>query len=244
VRAPKKPICQGFGFCPEASAHHFLVTIPAGNREEVLISEHLTWSEDEAAPIPTFAPGEAEGKLRVLLPRAKWDAIADEVRVEFNKRLKQEGLKSGSWKTGPNPVSRLLGKELVLLAWAIEEADPALTPAAVKNWLGLVPEERWWLFTMTCAATGHALQGRNKGWRKAVRYALTENPVAEVHHEPLPVFELQGPSVSAPTPATNPVRERRKAEGVSRRAKPKEPIHPTPSPIVRQGQGGGQDEQT
>ena len=32
---------------------------------------------------------------------------------------------------------------------------------------------------MTNAATGHAVQGRNKGWRKAVRYALTENPVSD-----------------------------------------------------------------
>ena len=32
--------------------------------------------------------------------------------------------------------------------------------------------------TMTAAATGHALHGRGRGWRKAVRFALTENPVA------------------------------------------------------------------
>lgn len=49
----------------------------------------------------------------------------------------------------------------------------------MHNWLGLVPEERWWLYTMTNAATGHAIKGRNKGWRKAVRFALTENPVVE-----------------------------------------------------------------
>jgi len=203
----RKPLtCLGFGFCPEESTHHFLVTIPASNREDVLISEHFTWDEATAATPPTFALGEVEGKLRVLMPRAKWDAIADEVRVEFNRRLKQDGRKSGSWKTGANPVSRLLGKELVLLAWAIEEADPALTPTAIKNWLGLVPEERWWLYTMTSAATGHAIQGRNKGWRKAVRYALTENPVTDSPHEPLPVFELRshsGQSRSEPvTPTT------------------------------------------
>ena len=91
VAAPKKPACQGFGFCPEESTHHFLVTIPASNREDVLISEHFTWDESTAATPPTFALGEAEGKLRVLLARAKWDAIADEVRVEFNRRLKQDG---------------------------------------------------------------------------------------------------------------------------------------------------------
>lgn len=78
-----------------------------------------------------------------------------------------------------HPISRLFGKELVLLAWAIEEADPALIPIALKNWLGLAPEERWWLFTMTNAATGHAIAGRGKEWRKAVRYALTENPVSD-----------------------------------------------------------------
>jgi len=87
-------------------------------------------------------------------------------------------LKTGKWKPGLIPISRILGKELVLLAWAIEDSDPSLIPIAVKNWLGLAPEERWWLFTMTNAATGHAISGKSKGWRKAVRYALTENPVS------------------------------------------------------------------
>ncbi len=169
MAAAKQPDCHGFGFCPQATAHHFLVTIPAGNRE-------------------------VEGKLRVLLPRAKWDAIADEVRVEFNKRLKQEGLKG----------------------------DPALIPAALKNWLGLVPEERWWLYTMTCAATGHALQGRNKGWRKAVRYALTENPVSDAPHEPLPVFEL---SIAGGRPG--PARPPAKPRTTRAPRRPKADQHPT-----------------
>jgi len=40
-----------------------------------------------------------------------------------------------------------------------------------------MPEERWWLYTMTAAASGDYVSGRGVGWRKAVRYALTENPV-------------------------------------------------------------------
>jgi hypothetical protein len=72
---------------------------------------------------------------------------------------------------------------LVLLAWAIEDAELASVETAVKNWRGFAPEERWWLYTMTNAATGHAIRGRNKGWRKAVRYALTENPVSETDVE-------------------------------------------------------------
>jgi hypothetical protein len=53
-----------------------------------------------------------------------------------------------------------------------------LISTAVRNWLGLAPEERWWLYTMTNASTGHALNDRNKGWRKAIRFALTENPIS------------------------------------------------------------------
>lgn len=54
---------------------------------------------------------------------------------------------------------------------------------------------------MTSAATGHAIQGRNKGWRKAVRYALTENPVTDSPHEPPAVFELRSQEGPAARPA-------------------------------------------
>ena len=167
---------QGFGFRPDESAHHFVVTVPAGARGDVLIAEHPTF-DPAAGHAPSLGVGAQDAKLRAALPRAKWTAIADDMRVEFNRRLKKQGQPPGRWKRGATPVARLLGKEATLLAWAVEDADPALVPAAVKNWLGLAPEERWWLFTMTNAATGHALHGRNKGWRKAVRFALTENPV-------------------------------------------------------------------
>ena len=149
------------------------------NRNTIYLSEHLTWDDSAARRELSFALGQEDAKIRVVLPHRKWEAIADSARAEFNRRLKQCGLKTGKWKTGQTPLSRLFGKELVLLAWAIEDADPGLIPTAIKNWLGLTPEERWWLFTMTNAATGHAISGRNKGWRKAVRYALTENPVAD-----------------------------------------------------------------
>ena len=177
--AKNKPI--GFGFKPEESEHHFVVSIPGGSRKDVLIAEHLRFDRDGAAA--PLGIGVEDARFRASLARAKWNALADDVRVEFNRRLKRLGLPSGRWKRGDNPVARLLGKELTLLAWAVEDADPALIPTAVKNWLGLAPEERWWLFTMTNAATGHVLHGRNKGWRKAVRFALTENPVIEADRD-------------------------------------------------------------
>jgi hypothetical protein len=170
---------EGFGFVPMESAHHFLVTIPGAPKEKVLISEHFVLAETEEKRELHFALGKEDSNLRVILERLKWEGIAAAVRGEFNERLKGMGLRQGQWRTGRVPLSRLFGKELVLLGWAVEDADPALIPVAVKNWLGLMPEERWWLYTMTNAATGHAVYGRNRGWRKAVRYALTENPVSD-----------------------------------------------------------------
>lgn len=165
-----------FGFDPDESMHHFLVSIPRGALGEIQISEHFIWDPETGSSEVTSGVRQ-DGQIRALLSRIKWDAIAEELRAEFNRRLRQQGRKPGGWRIGTNLVRRELGKELVLLAWAIEDADPGLIGNALANWNGLVPEERWWLYTQTAAATGHGVRDRNKGWRKAVRYALTENPV-------------------------------------------------------------------
>ena len=198
-----RPQSEGFGFVPTESEHHFLVTISPHKNESVYISEHFIWDESQARRALSFALGQEDSKIRVALSRFKWEAIADPVRAEFNARLRHNGLKPSKWQTGQTPLSRLLGKELVLLAWAIEDADPALIPVAMKNWLGLAPEERWWLFTMTNAATGHAVTGRNKGWRKAVRYALTENPVSDypLHRSQIDLFQITEEEVPWTRPA-------------------------------------------
>lgn len=167
-----------FGFDPAESVAHFVVEIPAGNRQDVYISEHLSWDEEHGSSPMTLGPERDDGGCRVRLARIKWNEIAEPLRVELNLRLRKMGKRPGRWKTGQNIVARLLGKELTLLAWAVEDADPTLIPVAVANWRGLTPEERWWLYTMTAAASGHYSTGRNVGWRKAVRFALTENPVS------------------------------------------------------------------
>ena len=78
---------------------------------------------------------------------------------------------------------------MILLLWAIEDSDPSLIPTALRNWLGFSREERWWLFTMTNATTGHADDKR--GWRKAIRYAITENPVDDQKRNQLSMFDLK-----------------------------------------------------
>ena len=173
MSVPPLSKCQGFGFQPEESEHHFVVTVPGGHLQDVLIAEHLHFDASTNRAAPSLGVGIQDAKLRVALPRAKWDAIADKARVEFNRRLTKQGLPTARWKRGDNPLARLLGKELTLLAWAVEDADPALIPIAIKNWLGLAPEERWWLFTMTNAATGTPCTG---GTRAGARRCASRLP--------------------------------------------------------------------
>ena len=100
ARKPKGEAAHlGFAFDPGESTHHFLVTIPAGNQQDVLISEHYTWRPAEESEAITFAEGIDDGKLRVALERHKWNDIADEVRIEFNRRMKKQGLPAGVWST-------------------------------------------------------------------------------------------------------------------------------------------------
>ncbi|WP_018086520.1 DUF3780 domain-containing protein [Desulfurispora thermophila] len=173
----------GFGFIPSESQHHFLVTIPRKVDGIVVIYERFHWQED----VPVQAIDYMLDRPKVELGKHKWKQIENALRDEFNNRLKKEKLPVGKWHTGQVPVQRLLGKEMVLLAWAIEDCDASVIPIAIKNWLGLSPEERWWLFTMTNAATG-GLHDR-RGWRKAIKYALTENPVEDTHKQ-MNLFEL------------------------------------------------------
>lgn len=171
----------GFGFDPAQNQHHFVVIIPNSEKDDVLVHECHSYSEDTTAEAlhMSFAGVHYTGKVK--LPRFKWNAISNFLKIEFNQRLKQRNRRHRSvqWKRGLNYVHRLFGKELMVLAWAIENAEYNQINNALENWLGLKPEERWWLYTMTNAATGHPINGSGRGWRKALRFALTENPVPE-----------------------------------------------------------------
>ena len=169
----KKKKALGFGFIPPESVHHFLVVIPRGKNDVVTVYERYEWQDG----VKSQAVSVISDKPKTELSKNKWKLIDQALKTEFNNRLKKENITVGKWITGQVPVERLFGKEMVLLAWAIEDCDPSVIPMAIKNWLGLSPEERWWLFTMTNASTGGIHDKR--GWRKAIRYALTENPVEE-----------------------------------------------------------------
>lgn len=152
----------GFGVPATSDPHHFTVVIPNSSSGKVQISEHLGLQATTA---------DSAVIDRVILDRPRWTAIRAEVQRAFNARLTAHGLKSGVWKVGDNPVDRLLGKELCVLAWAVEQMESEKIPVAVRNWLALRPEERWWLFGMTAMSTG-SITDAGKGWRTALKHAL------------------------------------------------------------------------
>lgn len=160
----------GFGVPATFAPHHFVVSIPRGHCQPVRITEDLGLSADSAR-------NEVLG--RAIIQRPAWAEIAGPTQRLFNKRLRSHGLATSRWKLADNPVDRLLGKELCVLAWAIEELDPQMVGTALRNWLALREEERWWLFGMTATHTG-APEDRGQGWRVALRYALGETPHGRV----------------------------------------------------------------
>lgn len=170
----------GLGFLPDEARHGFLINVPrgSGGSDLVSISEHRGEALDHLGSLTVSAPGVNDPGLRVLIDRARWLALAPGFWEDANRRLRANGLPPAKFVKNPShpvPVHPSLGKELCVLCWAVEQAPPDDIPNALRNWDALAPEERWWLFTMTVATTGQALQ-KGIGWRRALRAALADNP--------------------------------------------------------------------
>lgn len=158
-----------FGALDEYGAHVFYVEIPIARNADILITEDfgLIGGEDRSCR-----------ELRARLSRQVWHGISEVARREFNERLKTKKLQVSRWKTGENRVDRLLGKELCVLAWAAEAADPEKYPVICSRWKALRPEERWWLFSATAAEAGLA-DDNERGWRKALTLAFSDGVTDE-----------------------------------------------------------------
>lgn len=149
----RKKKALGFGYVPEEGSHHFLVEMKAQG--------------------PIFLYQRINGFSRhvAAIPRNQWDEIADLVKSEFNMRLDRDSYTLGRWKAGETPLCPYMGKELLLLARAIEDAPLDRIPRVLDYWRALHPCERWWLCTQSQAChTGP--YDRRKGWEIAIRYAL------------------------------------------------------------------------
>lgn len=181
VRTPSIPTRKviGLGFLPDEARHGFLIDVPkgAGGNDMVCISEHRGNELDQMGVRDSVATSPGDPSLRVLIDRARWLALAPGFWEEAKRRLRANGLPLAKFQKNPSkpiPVHPSLGKELCILCWAVEEATPDDIPNALHNWEALAPEERWWLYTMTVATTGQAMQ-KGIGWRKALRAAIADN---------------------------------------------------------------------
>jgi hypothetical protein len=150
---------SGFGL------HHFYVDIPAAPRSAISIFEDYGFDGDEQRRETV--------ECRVQLARELWTQIRDEVRKDFNSRLKSKKQSTGSWTTGKIKLDRFLGRELCVIAWAAEHAAPDECSIICQKWLALRPEERWWLYSKTSTEARLANQ-TNRGWRKALYCALSD----------------------------------------------------------------------
>jgi hypothetical protein len=148
--------------------HGYLVRLTRGHEAKAQVFEVFGRPPTEREP--QWAP---EIVLRCEIARDVWDVVSPEARAEFNRRLKADNKPAGRWGADETAVQRLFGKELLVLLWAVEASDvtPEEIAVAIRNWHGLKPEERWWLYTMTAASTGLVHQG-GLGWRGALRQAL------------------------------------------------------------------------
>ena len=170
----------GLGFIPAEARHGFLIDVPRGNScdDRISITEHRGNDLNqlgERSVDPSLPGGSG---LRVVIDRGRWLQLAPAFWEDANRRLRANGLPTHKFQKNPPkpvPVHPSLGKELCILCWAVEDASPDDIPNALRNWDALAPEERWWLYTMTVATTGQAMQ-RGIGWRKALRAALADNP--------------------------------------------------------------------
>ncbi len=186
----------GFGFDPAQSPHHFAVILERGTGS-VAIEERFVWGDDHDDE--EAAPGASR---KAILDPYRWSRVAPTAAEVFNTRLRAAGLSTATWEA-ESTLAPHLGKELTLLFWAVEDADPTLLPMMLANWAGLAPEERWWLYTTINATSGHPDHGRDRGWRKAIKIAFAENPIAAA----TPSALLAGP---ARPPQKRPARRRAK----------------------------------
>lgn len=156
---------EDFGASTEFGLHHFYVEIPLAPREAISIYEDYGFdgAEDKRETV----------ECRLILARELWTKIRDEVRRDFNHRLKVKKLSTGTWKTGKVRLDRFLGRELCVLGWAAEHALPDECLIITQKWLALRPEERWWLYSKTASEAANHDQA-DRGWRKALYCALSD----------------------------------------------------------------------
>ena len=136
----------GFGVPNDIDPHHFVVEIPAARA--------ILWSSPSTSACGRHQ--RSAGHCRPLqVASDAWNAVRKELERVLNERLKEKKLGTAAGRAARTRSSVSLGRELCVLPWAVEAAPREAIPNAVRNWIALKPDERWWLFSM--AASTQAL---------------------------------------------------------------------------------------
>ena len=130
---PRKIV--GLGFLPVEARHGFLIDVPkgSGKNDVIRISEHRNVDISQIESTDDTDGADKETSMRVLIDRSRWLALAPAFWEEANRRLRANGLPSCKFVKNPSkpvPVHPSLGKELCVLCWAVEDAQPELIPNA------------------------------------------------------------------------------------------------------------------
>ena len=156
-----------------AELHDFGIVAEHGDRFEFLIDGSagaicrlVSVVQTERGPRRTELAEISGATWRKISARAVRELAQDMNADEL------EGKKAPSLKTGTNRLSPLVGRELALLLWALqEEGAPEQIEAILHGWRELAREERWWLYAKAAA---HGQQ-TGSGWRRALFHALSES---------------------------------------------------------------------
>ena len=156
-----------------AELHDFGIVAEHGDRFEFQID-----GSAGASCRLVFVVQTERGPRRIELAEtsgATWRKVSARAVRELTQDMNADelkGKKAPSLKTGTNRLSPLVGRELALLLWALqEEGAPEQIEAILHGWRELAREERWWLYAKAAA---HGQQ-TGSGWRRALFHALSES---------------------------------------------------------------------
>ncbi|MGF1612705.1 MAG: DUF3780 domain-containing protein [Gammaproteobacteria bacterium] len=107
------------------------------------------------------------------IPSVTWRKISVRVVRELAEGMggAERAKAAPKLKTGVNRLRPLIGRELAVLLWALQEDTVGdHLEAILHGWRELAREERWWLYAKA-AVPG---QRTGIGWRRALFHALSE----------------------------------------------------------------------
>lgn len=101
------------------------------------------------------------------IDRDIWTVVAPRIEAYLNARLKSANLKASKFRPGENRVERLIGKEVMVLIYALQDAHPDQARKALMGWHDYRPEDLWWI--------SHQIErtGPDGGWRRSILEILT-----------------------------------------------------------------------